>query len=354
MSLKAVDILEHVAAAHSTVNPTEIGEKTGIPSATVTRLLAKLVSEGYLTKVSHGLYRPGRKLRSFLGGASARRRNGSAGTLALLASSSIVSDEVYQGISEVTGDGPYRCVLQPIGGDRPHESGQVAAVLREAAGAIYLAQGALPQPLASELERLGVPVVHAGYSGPENCDTVCWNEHGTYYEMTRRMIERGAAPVIYIGQEWLHQEKPSFRARLRGYRDAMLDHQLEPNVRLVSGGAASVSRVTKEAASTRGTGTAPACFMLSTCEMVGSVSGILAGQEMMPNREVSICSVHLARKREESPEVLHDLALRAEEPWTEIGRVAAQRLLARLAGDDAAPQFVQIRAEIVESQTTVP
>lgn len=55
-------LLECLAAAHEPLGFAALAASAGMPTATLTRQLAKLVAFGYAEKVAHGSYRPGPRL----------------------------------------------------------------------------------------------------------------------------------------------------------------------------------------------------------------------------------------------------------------------------------------------------
>lgn len=337
VSIKGLEILETVARTVGPASPQDIGGATGIPPATVTRLLGKLVADGYLERVGRGQYEMGRRLRR-LGQAAAPGSSFAYDTpVVFLPCILNVSDQVYEGLHDVLSEAGLECVVHPLTGWPARSSDLARRQVGESPGIVLFSLNQRLENLAEELGWHHEAAVHAGYSSYDVCDTVSWHEQWVYDEMTSRLIERGCRRVVYFNPRTL-QDSLSFRMRLRGYLHAMDRHGLEPRIlTLDRSGQFTAELNVAIADAVTASGDGEAGIIVSCDEALAPLAALLEALGLPMGDAVQVASVYCEGKLAEFTELRSRLALSVREPWYEVGCAAAQRLLARLRGDRTPP-----------------
>ena len=207
---------------------------------------------------------------------------------------------------------------------------------------------------ANQYLRLGnIPTIHIGYATYDSCDCVTWNEHHAYWMMTTRMLERGFTRIIYIRLEGTHNEhNPSFDMRKRGYEEAMAENQLDAEIRTVDeqfffskANGETLAQIIRE---NRTASNQPVVLVFSHDAPLLTAVAMLEAQEIKPGRDVHLCSVYYKHEVHQFSAVLERLSLRIMEPWQEVGRVAGQMMLSRLAGDNTDPKLMLVEPQMIE------
>ncbi len=352
MSERALEVVEHVLAGDVPLSPADLRQKTGIPSASMTRLLGSLRENGYLTRLSRGQYVPGPRLRALSSADDAAEGNGARKPFFLVMPPRNTCEELFHGIRDVVEDRDMSCAIRPVRGTVASLGGdELDDLMERAGGLIFFSERKLPPQRAGRLAGHGVPCVGVGFPGYDFCDTLTWDQRHGYYRMTSRLIERGSRVILYLGSERPHAVLQSFMVRIRGYEEAMREHGLQPDVRLVSPsffsspeGGRQLARVAENRA-----GGSPPGILLSDDNKLDALAAMLAAQEFDLHQDVRLCSVYRTWRANDLADVVPRLALSIVEPWEEVGRAAAQRLMARAEGDDTAPCLTLIRPQIVEN-----
>jgi DNA-binding LacI/PurR family transcriptional regulator len=352
MSERALEIVEHVLAGDAPLSPAELRRKTGIPPASMTRLLGSLRQSGYLTRLSRGQYVPGPRLRALSSGDDSAKGDGARKSFFLVMPPRNTCEELFHGIRGVIEDRDISCAIRPVRGTVASlESDELDDLMERAGGLIFFSERKLPPERAERLAGHRVPCVGVGFPGYDFCDTLTWDQRCGYYRMTSRLIERGSRAIVYLGSERPHAVLQSFMVRVRGYEEAMREHGLQPDVRLVSPsffsspeGGRQLARLVEGAC-----GTEPPGILLSDDNKLDALAAMLAAQGFDLHQDVRLCSIYRTWRANDLADVVPRLTLSIVEPWEEVGRAAAQRLMARTEGDDTAAQLILIRPEILEN-----
>jgi len=196
-----------------------------------------------------------------------------------------------------------------------------------------------------------VPVVLVDRPAPGlSADLVEIDDHRAAFDATAHLLAHGHRRIAYLGDT---PAIPTSAARLRGYRDALARHRVEADERLVNCACA-----TSEAAAH------------AVSALIGGNPGVpRAPQDPVPRPPTAILSattraslgvvpaLHAARRTDIALVAFGDFPMAAalrpavtvvDHPGHEVGRVAATRLLARLAQPGLAVRRIQVPARIIE------
>jgi LacI family transcriptional regulator len=184
-----------------------------------------------------------------------------------------------------------------------------------------------------------VPVVLVDRPAPGlAADLVEIDDHRAAFDATAHLIAHGHRRIAYIG------DTPAIAtsaARLRGYRDALAHHQIEAAEALVNCDVAtSPAAAAAVSALIGGDGPPTAILSATTRASLGVVPALHAA------RRTDIALVAFG----DFPmaDALRPAITVVDHPGHEIGRVAAARLLARLADPGLPVDRVQVPARIIE------
>ena len=348
MSVKSLAILETIVSSARPVSPQDIREATGIPSATVTRLLARLVDRGYIDRVGRGQYLVGSRLRTMMSalpaGATPEAEGADANPVVFLPCLMSVADQIYSGLRSVLSENGINCIMHPILGWPARADELARKQIAESPGIVLFSMNQRLANLQEELRWKGTPAVHAGYSGFDICDTVAWHEHWTYRRLAQGLLERGCGTVIYFSPRGL-MHSPSFRMRYRGYVDTMEMAGLEPRLVTMDNRKFFDSETTKSLSSAIGDGM-PAGLLVSCDEALPPLIAALEALGLPLGEAVLTASVHCRGRLDEFPDLVERLSLVAVEPWEQVGVVAGRRLLGRIRGDASEPNVSLVRPHI--------
>jgi LacI family transcriptional regulator len=195
-----------------------------------------------------------------------------------------------------------------------------------------------------------VPVVLVDRPAPGlTADLVGIDDHRAAFDATAHLVAHGHQRIAYLGDT---PAIPTSAARLRGYRDALAQHHVEVDERLIncdcttSGAAARAVSTLIGGNPNPGTpktaGTRPPTAILSATTR--------ASLGVVP-------ALHAARRTDVALVAFGDFpmadALRpavtvVDHPGHEVGRVAAARLLARLASPGLPAECIQVPARIIQ------
>ena len=192
-----------------------------------------------------------------------------------------------------------------------------------------------------------VPVVLVDRPAPGlTADLVEIDDHRAAFDATAHLIAHGHQRIAYLGDT---PAIPTSAARLRGYRDALAQHGIEVDERLVNCDCA-----TSEAAAR------------AVSALIAANPGTLQHPETSPPTAILsattraslgvVPALHAARRTDVALVAFGDFpmadALRpavtvVDHPGHEVGRVAAARLLARLAAPGLPAERIQVPARII-------
>jgi LacI family transcriptional regulator len=193
-----------------------------------------------------------------------------------------------------------------------------------------------------------VPVVLVDRPAPGlTADLVEIDDHRAAFDATAHLLAHGHQRIAYLGDT---PAIPTSAARLRGYRDALAQHRIEVDERLVNCDCA-----TSEAAAH------------AVSALIAGNPGTLQHRRTRPPTAILsattraslgvVPALHAARRTDVALVAFGDFpmadALRpavtvVDHPGHEVGRVAAARLLARLAAPGLAAERIQVPARIIE------
>jgi len=193
-----------------------------------------------------------------------------------------------------------------------------------------------------------VPVVLVDRPAPGlTADLVEIDDHRAAFDATSHLVAHGHQRIAYLGDT---PAIPTSAARLRGYRDALARHRIEVDERLVN------------------------CDCATSAAAAHAVSALIAGNRGTPENSATrpptailsattraslgvVPALHAARRTDVALVAFGDFpmadALRpavtvVDHPGHEVGRVAAARLLTRLAAPGLPAERIQVPARIVE------
>ena len=186
----------------------------------------------------------------------------------------------------------------------------------------------------------GAPVVLVDRPAPGlSADLVEIDDRQAAFDAVTHLAAHGHRRIAYVGDT---PAIPTSAARLRGYRDALASCQLEPDEDLIRCDAA-----TSEAAAS--------AVMALINKTINKTTAILSATTRASLGVVP--ALHAARRTDIALVAFGDFpmadALRpaitvVDHPGHEIGRVAAARLLARLADPGLPAERIQVPARIIE------
>ena len=183
------------------------------------------------------------------------------------------------------------------------------------------------------------PVVLVDRPAPGlSADLVEIDDQQAAFAATAHLIGHGHRRIAYVGDT---PAIPTSAARLRGYRDALAEHRIEADERLVNCDSAT-SQAAARAVSAMLSATGPPTAILSaaTRASLGVVPALHAGGRT-DIALISFGDFPMA-------DALRPAVTVVDHPGGEIGRAAAARLLARLEQPGLPVRRIQVPARIIE------
>ncbi len=187
-----------------------------------------------------------------------------------------------------------------------------------------------------------VPVVLVDRPAPGlTADLIGIDDHRAAFDATAHLLAHGHQRIAYLGDT---PAIPTSAARLRGYRDALAQHHVEVDERLINCDCTTSEAAARAVSTLIGgnVGTRPPTAILSATTR--------ASLGVVP-------ALHAARRTDVALVAFGDFpmadALRpavtvVDHPGHEVGRVAAARLLARLASPGLPAECIQVPALIIQ------
>jgi LacI family transcriptional regulator len=184
-----------------------------------------------------------------------------------------------------------------------------------------------------------VPVVLVDRPAPGLCaDLVEIDDRKAAFEATAHLIAHGHKHIAYIGDT---PAIPTSAARLRGYRDALAEHRVEADERLVNCAGATSQAAARAVLALLGDDCPPTAILSATTRASLGVVPALHSAGRTDIALVSFGDFPMA-------DALRPAVTVVDHPGHEIGRAAAARLLLRL-GQPALPvERIQVPAPIIE------
>jgi DNA-binding LacI/PurR family transcriptional regulator len=332
-------ILEHVAGKNHPVSPTQLEEQTRIAPATVTRSLASLVGSGYLQRVGRGKYVLGRRMKDLASCAFETRDE----TFLFLQLFTASYDEIYAGVSDVLGQLDSQCLVYPLG-DSLEQGHSIQVKLPQGSpGVFFYSRWKHWSEASGQLGLENIPAVHIGYGGYDACDTVSWDEREGISRLTSLLIEQGSSRLIYLGNRKLYGWDHSVRFRRCGYRDTVLSAGLEDEELLMGEDVGATLGTCRQLEAMVSETPGPLGVVCDDFELLpGLIAGLDAAGLLRPDK-LRVAASILPEHSRRFAETVARLSAWIVEPWREVGRAAARRLLQRLAGRCEGPELTLLR-----------
>ena len=187
-----------------------------------------------------------------------------------------------------------------------------------------------------------VVLVDRGAEGA-TADLVDIDDRQAAFDAVTHLIRHGHERIAYLGDT---VAVPTSAARLRGYRDALRAHRIEPRAELIASSATTGWSAAEAAhalvdAIDAGTSDAPtAIFSATTRASLGAVP-VLHARRRTDVAFVGLGDFAMADALEPGVTVIDHSGRR-------IGAAAAQRLLARLAGNALPVEHIRLAAPLIE------
>jgi LacI family gluconate utilization system Gnt-I transcriptional repressor len=261
-----------------------------------------------------------------------------------------IVDSIYAStiaaMSEVLRANRAQVLLGDSGYSLEEEEAIAGAFLARRADALVLSTVAHTEKLRRLLTRAAVPVVETGNLTPQPIDMVVgFSNVRAAFDMTRYLIERGHRVIGFIGAET--RDNPQASDRQAGYRRALEEGGLPLDERLVieapreiQGGAAAI------------------CTLLARCRRLDAV--FAAGEVWAVGALLECLRRGLAVPGQLALVGFNDEMIAGHLvpalttvriPRSEIGRRAAEMVVARLSGRDVVSTTVDVGYEIVRRAT---
>jgi DNA-binding LacI/PurR family transcriptional regulator len=221
--------------------------------------------------------------------------------------------------------------------------------LEGSAGLLVLSILPLPPLLTDWAAGHGVPLVKAGLAEHCGCDAVSWHQDYSFRALTRSLLERGYRSVVCYAPQALVEGIPFFAERQHGYEHAMRQAGLQPRPFLAPPGylfprnpCAEFRRLLD------GTESPTALIALSGGTPTTQLLARLPAWGYVPGVNFSVSGLIEAGEHEENKLVRSEFLLAIEEPWDQVGHVAARRLVQRVGGDVAPASVSYVAGEVVQ------
>jgi LacI family transcriptional regulator len=184
-----------------------------------------------------------------------------------------------------------------------------------------------------------VPVVLVDRPAPGvTADLVEIDDHRAAFEATAHLIRHGHQRIAYVG------DTPAIAtsaARLRGYRDALAEHRIAADERLVNSASATSAEAAKAVLTMVNGAAGPTAILSAATRASLGVVPVLHSAGRTDIALVSFGDFPMA-------DALRPAVTVVDHPGHEIGRAAAARLLARLADPKLPVERIQVPARIIE------
>ena len=184
-----------------------------------------------------------------------------------------------------------------------------------------------------------VPIVLVDRPAPGlSADLVEIDDHRAAFDAVAHLIAHGHQRIAYLGDT---PAIPTSAARLRGYRDALAYHRIAADEHLVSCDCATSQAAARAVSALIGGSCPPTAILSATTRASLGVVPTLHSAGRTDIALVAFGDFPMA-------DALHPAVTVVDHPGHEIGRVAAARLLARLAQPGLPVERIQVPARIIE------
>jgi DNA-binding LacI/PurR family transcriptional regulator len=180
--------------------------------------------------------------------------------------------------------------------------------------------------------------------------------------MVKRLVEHGHRNIIYYCYDKVLQLIPSFKERLAGYREGMLDAGLKPEIiyhdyKIVTEKSfcdnfmEQLYFTKKHSSASRPSVT---CIFASSNEQVKMLIPLLSQCGISVPGEISLCGYGNSNDNTLPSENGLTNICCVNEDWHELGKAVAGKMLSRLCGDDSVPSWTLIPCSILDGDTFCP
>jgi LacI family transcriptional regulator len=324
----------------------EVGKKAGVSSATVSRVVGHYgyVSEKTRRKILAAIrelgYKPNAIARSMV--------TKSTQTIGLIITDIInpFFAQLARGVEEITWQNGYSLILANTDEDLEREQALVSTLQEKRVdGLIVVPASSNPAPHLEELLLEGIPLVLMDRSVKDCAVDVVMvdNENGAYQAVTH-LISQGYQRIAMIVD---NLDITTNAERMAGYHHALKDGGIEADENLVRS-----CQYTQQSAHTIVTemlkrpNPPTALFTANNFMTIGAIYAIQEAGLSIPT-DIGLVGfddvnwIGLTNPR---------LTVVAQ-PVHDMGKVAAQRLLARMQGDTSSPQEIRLKTRFVIGQT---
>jgi LacI family transcriptional regulator len=184
-----------------------------------------------------------------------------------------------------------------------------------------------------------VPVVLVDRPAPGlQADLVEIDDYRAAFDAVAHLIAHGHRRIAYIGDT---PAIPTSAARLRGYRDALAQHRVQADERLVNCDCATTEAAARAVSALIGGSPPPTAILSATTRASLGVVPALHSARRTDIALVAFGDFPMA-------DALRPAVTVVDHPAPEIGRVAAARLLARLGQPGLPVERIQVPAQMIE------
>ncbi len=242
--------------------------------------------------------------------------------------------EVIRGIEMVLEPAGYQTMLAHYGYSQKAEEARIATLLSYNVDALILSESFHTPRVRKMLNTAGIPVIEIMDSvSPPISQAVGIDNQAAAFSMTEFMIEKGRRKIVYIAARMDERTQ----LKIQGYKDAMKKYDLEP-----------LCLQTEEASSF----TLGAKFLQEALKIQPETDGIFCTNDdlaigalfesqkhnLKVPQEISIVGFH---GHDISKAIVPRLAT-VVTPREDMGRIAAEELLARLQGIEISEKVIQL------------
>ncbi|MGR0279331.1 gluconate operon transcriptional repressor GntR [Marinomonas dokdonensis] len=254
-----------------------------------------------------------------------------------------VFSDVIHGVESVLEPAGYQTMLAHYGYSKEAEEAQITTLLSYNVDGLIISESYHTERVRKMLKVAGIPVIEIMDSAsPAIEQAIGIDNQAAAYAMTKRMIQKGHDKIVYFAARMDQRTL----LKVAGYEAAMQDHGLKP-LCMSTGSASSFSLGER--------------FMEETLEQHPDTNGVFC-----TNDDLAIGAIYACQKAGVTiPEQMgiagfhgHDIAkvmtprlATVITPREEIGRLAAEHLLARLDGAAVTEQSVDLDFKIEEGES---
>ncbi|MEO9653908.1 gluconate operon transcriptional repressor GntR [Marinomonas sp.] len=254
-----------------------------------------------------------------------------------------VFSEVIRGVESVLEPAGYQTMLAHYGYSKEAEEARIVTLLSYNVDGLIISESYHTERVRKMLKVAGIPVIEIMDSvSPPIEQAIGIDNQAAAYAMTSRMIQKGHDKIVYFAARM--DQRTLFR--VRGYEAAMHDHELKPFC-MSTDSSSSFSlgeRFMKEAIErhpdTNG------IFCTNDDLAIGALYGCQKAGIKVPE-DMGIAGFHghdIAR-------VMTPLLATVITPREEMGRLAAEHLLARLKGEKVNQRVINLPFKIEEGES---